>query len=168
MANRRPFVRGVRGPTRKTQWGGLADQAYLTVASGGSTLISSTSFAAPATVVRNRGMVAIKPSSYTADVSPVGAVGMGIVSQEALAVGVSAIPTPFSDADWGGWLMWRSFAYHFESITQAGVLLGTWNMEIDSKAMRKVEPNEALVFIAESQSGAFSIAETVRLLLLLH
>ena len=169
MAARRSFVRpGVRRPKRLTQWGGMVDQGFVTVASGGSTLISSTAFEAPGTMVRARGSFSVKPSSYTADVTPVGAFGIGLVSAEALAIGITAVPTPYRDSDWGGWMVWKPFALHFESITQAGVLLGSWTFEIDSKAMRKVDANTAFVFVAESQSGAFSIAETVRLLLMLH
>ena len=33
-----------------------------------------------------------------------GAFGIGLVTRQALAVGVSAVPTPLDEEDWDGWL----------------------------------------------------------------
>ena len=148
-----------------TQWVGPPDQGFISVAAGGATLISFLSFEEAATLVRVRGAVAFRYNSYAADASIVGAIGIGIVSTEAFTAGIASIPEPYSDGDWGGWMVWRSFAHHFQSITQAGVLLGDMSIEIDSKAMRKVSPNETAVFIAESQSGAYQVADCTRQLI---
>ena len=153
-----------RSPGRLTQWFGPAAQNYVAVASGGATLVASLPFESANTVVRSRGQVSIRASVYSADVDIIGAFGMAVVSAEALAIGVTAIPEPFGDADWGGWFVWRSFSHHFESISQAGVLLGSWEFEVDSKAMRRVGVNEAVVLIAESNNGAFQISSPVRML----
>jgi len=40
--------------------------------------------------------------------------------------------------------------------------------EVDSKAMRKVEPSTVLVAVAESFGGAFAIVDMTRSLLMLH
>ena len=138
------------------------------MASGGATLVSSISFEAPGTIVRSRGRISIQPQSYVADLNIVGAFGIGLVSDEAATVGITVIPEPFSDADWGGWMVWQSFALHYEFHDSTGSFLELEAIEIDSKAMRKVEPNSRMVFVAESQGGAFFIAETVRLLEMLH
>jgi len=161
----RGFTVGRRSPGRLTQWIGPADQGFVSVAAAGATLMTSVVFEEPLTVVRIRGHMTIIPDSTAADVSIVGAFGMGIVSAEASAAGIVSIPEPFSDADWGGWMLWRSFAMRFESITQAGVLLANWAFELDSKAMRKMSPNEVLVAVVESQSGAFAISVATRVLL---
>ena len=170
MAARQSRVRGHigRGERRKTTWVGPAIQGFVNVASGGSTIISSATNEEPETVVRVRGMVAIEAQSYAADLGITGAFGMGIVSAEAFAIGITAVPKPFANADWGGWLVWRSFGLRFESITQAGVLLASWSMEIDSKAMRKAVANEVLVSVAESQGGAFALFDGTRVLTMLH
>ena len=140
----------------------------MNVAAGGATLLSAITFEAPGTIVRARGIIAIKLQTYAADVEINGAFGVGLVSREAFDIGITAVPEPFMDADWGGWMVWKPFAMRYESITQAGVLLGSWTFEIDSKAMRKVETNSAMVFVAESRGGAFAVAEDVRLLQMLH
>jgi len=164
MATRhRSFRTG--GPRRKTQWIGPPLQGYITVASGGATLISSLVLEEPTTAVRVRGMVSIQPQLTNADIELIGAVGIGVVSAEALAVGITALPEPYSDADWGGWMVWRSFAYQFRFEDATATQYPRWDFEVDSKAMRKVGPSDALVFVAESFAGAFKVADTTRQLL---
>ena len=90
---------------------------------------------------------------------------MAVVRTEAFTAGVASVPEPFSDADWGGWLMWRSFSYRVFVNDATGLNFPNWNLEIDSKAMRRVLPNETIVIVAESQAGAFSIAAPLRVLL---
>ena len=165
MANRgRNFPRA-RGAARKSQWVGPAPQSYVAVASAGATALSTFAGEEPLTIVRTRGNVSIKPASPTADIEITGAVGFGVVSAEALAAGVTAMPEPFSDADWAGWFVWRTFSYDFEFNDATGINYPNWNFELDSKAMRKFGPNEAIVTIAESFSGAFNISVNTRLLL---
>ena len=113
-------------------------------------MIASVSFAEPATIMRTRGFCSIQPQVFSADLDITGAIGIGVVTAEAFAAGVASIPEPFTDADWGGWFVWRTFAYHLEFATAASVNFPVWDFEIDSKAMRKVGTNEVMVVIAES------------------
>lgn len=157
------------GPRRKVQWIGPAVQGYVSVANAGATLISvSTTFETAATLVRTRGQISVQPGSFAADLNIVGAFGCGIVSAEAGAIGITAIPTPFRDADWGGWYVWRSFSLHLDVQSAIGFSLEMENFEVDSKAMRKVGQNESLVWVAESQAGAFDISTPLRQLIKLH
>jgi len=155
---------GSRGQRRLTQWIGPADQGYVNVASAGATLISSVQFVEQQTVVRMRGQVSVKPQVQGADLDVVGAIGVGIVTEEAFTAGIASIPEPFSDADWGGWFVWRSFSYHMQFNDLTGVGWLDWNFEVDSKAMRKVSPNERVVIIVESQVGAFVVSTPLRML----
>ena len=170
MARRSFAPRGAaqRGPRRLTAWSQVANQAYIAVPAVGSTLLASISFETPGTIVRVRGQVSVKLATYAADLDIVGAFGMGVVSAEALGIGVTAVPTPFSDADWGGWMVWRSFSAAYEVGSGNAAIRGSWEFEIDSKAMRKVEANSALVFVAESQSGDFELSSPLRVLVMLH
>ena len=159
--------RAVVAPRRQTRWFGPADQGYVAVATTAQVLVASlpidlTSLVRP-TITRTRGLISIKPELFSADVDIVGCFGAGVVSQEAFDIGITAIPGPFDDADWSGWYVWQPFAFHFEETAGSS---GLWSVElpIDSKAMRKVGPNEVLVFVAESQVGAFRIALPLRTL----
>ncbi len=153
-----------RRQARLTDWIGPAIQGSVNVASGGASIISSASFDAPATIVRTRGNVAVIPQSFAADLNVFGAIGVGIVSDEAFNAGVASIPEPFADADWSGWYLWRSFSYTLELGDATSIMTVNWNFEVDSRAMRKVGSNETLVVVAESQGGAFSLFAGVRTL----
>ncbi len=156
------------GRKRLSEWIGPADQAYVAVASAGATLIGFASFEEPTTIVRTRGAISVIPQTSAADVDIVGAFGIGVVSTEAFTAGIASVPEPFSDADWGGWYVWRSFSSRFEFLDATGTILPAFNFEVDSKAMRKVASNETLVMVAEAQVGAYSISTPLRTLVELH
>ena len=164
MARRHSSSRPVSSP-RLTQWVGPADQGFLSVASAGATLLASFQPVDRVTVIRVRGQVSIIPEDFTADIEIIGAFGIMVVSNEAFAAGVTSIPEPFSNGD-GDWMVWRSFSYRFEfGSGNSGFAFPDWYFEIDSKAMRKIGPNQVMVLIAESQAGAYQISVPVRTLI---
>ena len=132
-----------------------------------SVIIGSASFTDKSTIIRSRGEVSLVPNNVGADATLIGAFGMGIVSAEAFVAGTASIPLPFSDSDWVGWFMLRSFAYQYEFHSAVASLISSRSWEVDSKAMRKVGPNEVLVLMAESQVGAFNISMNIRTLIML-
>ena len=162
--------RGFRssGVKRQVNWVGLADQGFITVANATSVLIASFnsdvgSMPRP-TVVRSRGSVTIK-SNDEADLSIVGAYGVCIVTLDAFTAGTASVPSPFLDADWEGWFVWRSFSYTQLFVgAGANLVQNSIHQEVDSKAMRKMGSNEVLVQVAASQSGAFGISMPLRFL----
>ena len=163
MARSRSFRGRPSGPRRLTQWIGPADQGYVSVASAGKTIIGTAPFTEAATIVRTRGQVSVQPGSFAADLNVIGAFGVCIVSDEAVAIGVTAVPGPFDQADWTGWMVWRSFSLHLDVQSAVGFdVQGMMNFEVDSKAMRKVYPNETLILVAESQAGAYDISTPLR------
>jgi len=163
---RQHFTRSrANAPQRRlTQWIGPALQNYQTVATAGATVIASVPFNEKTTIVRTRGHCSVIPTVVTADLNIIGAVGFGIVSSEALAIGVTAIPEPFTDADWSGWFVWRSYSYRLEVVSEIGEHFIEWDFEVDSKAMRKVGPNESAVIVAESFAGEYQISCPWRML----
>ena len=163
MARPRHFPRTNSRSARLTQWIGPADQGYVTVASTTAVIIASTTFSDPLTIMRTRGMISVK-SNVDTDVTITGAVGMAIVQNEALVAGVNSLPEPFSDADWGGWFVWRTFAIDQKVLSVSSIFQAQYNFEVDSKAMRKVTSNESLVVIAESQLGTFGLFDGTRVL----
>ena len=156
---RTKFVRD--GARRLNEWVGPPEQGFIAVTSTASVIISSLSVEEAIMIVRTRGMIGIKPS-FGAPLECIGAIGVGIVSAEVLSVGITAIPTLYSDADWGGWLMWESFVFTVDFDDATGVRFGTIQLNIDSKGMRKAGSNEAFVMVVESQLGAFEVADATR------
>ncbi len=169
VARRR--ITSVRGPRRKTTWGGVADQSYVAVGANASVIVSSfqpfASGIINPTVIRKRGMISIVPNVTTADIEIVGAYGVGVVTADAFAAGAGSIPGPWTDSDWDGWFVWRSFSMSFEFQDATGVMLDGLQFEVDSKAMRKIESDDVIVSMCESQAAAFRISAPIRTLLLL-
>ena len=72
---------------------------------------------------------------------------MGVVSAAAFAVGATAVPTPITEEAWDGWFYHRYF-----SILGSGAIAtapinsrsGAVRIEVDSKAMRKLEVDMVL------------------------
>jgi len=110
------------------------------------------------TVVRLRGLVSL--TQATAGVALdgfFGAHGICQVTDEALAVGITAVPTPLDDSDWDGW-MWHTFfdvrspTATFADGVNAGSVIS--RIEIDNKAMRKVPIGMNLIGVTEvTESG---------------
>ena len=151
-------------PPRTSQWVASADQGAQTVAAGALSILQSNATLESTTIVRTRGVLSIRPTSFGTDQAIDGAFGIGAVSDQAFAAGAASIPGPWTDADWGGWLVWILFSMRFEVTTDVGRLIANQNQEINSKAMRKVKPNETVVVVAESQSSAFSVSSPFRML----
>ena len=109
-------------------------------------------------------MFTCAPQSFAADLDIIGAMGIGIVSDQALAAGAASIPGPWTDSSWDGWFVHQFFAYRFEVTTDIGRLIASISIPFDSKAMRKVGTNESVVIMVESQLVAFNAAVMFRML----
>ena len=160
MARQRSSRGFARAPQRRlTSWflgpGGddlptLDIQAFssnttLIIGSGITPLIDNL------TIVRTRGHLEFILESADALRSGFNWVaGIGIVTSDAFAVGVSAVPNPFDDADWPGWLWYASGGIHSPSSTaiptvgDQQTVVDNPIVEIDSKAMRKLRVNEVM------------------------
>ncbi len=160
----------VRSQRRLTTWIGDAGQCFTTNSSTAKVLNQSFSpgTSVPSlnrpTVVRVRGEFTHSPSVATADLEYCGAYGFGIVTLDALAAGIASIPGPASDPGWNGWFVWGGFSYDFSHATDAGFRDISARSIIDSKAMRKVGPEEAVVVVTESIGGAFQASIQFRML----
>ena len=150
----RPRVRGV-GSKRHGQWAGSTPQTAFTALAASSVVLTQifTPFDGGETVVRTRGLFGWQTDTINATEDQMGAVGIGIVSEQAASLGVTAVPHPDFDAGWGGWLWHSYFASSFKQATAASFIGDSFNrIVIDSKAMRKVGDNERLVFVCQNSS----------------
>ena len=72
---------------------------------------------------------------------------MGIISAEALAAGVASIPAPYTNSTWDGWFLHG----YFSAPTIFGTAVGMHNLSqtvhFDSKAMRKMDPNDRIAIM---------------------
>ena len=79
------------------------------------------------------------------------AIGIGIVSGDAFSVGQSAMPGPLSDPQWD-WMYVQYFgAVVGSTVTEEFKGLAAIETVIDSKSMRKVQPNETIFGVVETE-----------------
>ncbi len=166
--------RQVRGPRRLTSWFGI-DATVTAVASGGAeVLIASLSAAAlalrPFTIVRTYITYQVISDQVIATESQFGSFAMAVVSEEAAAVGITAMPSPDTDRDSDLFYLYEDFANDFTFLSAAG--FNTWNPggKVDSKAMRKVNDDQDIVLTvgAVSASDGFGLYTAGRMLVKLH
>ncbi len=92
------------------------------------------------------------------------AIGWAVVSDQAVAVGVTAVPTPVSELGSDLW-----FVHQY--ILARGINLADYQqIEIDSKAMRKVEEGSDVVVVGErgAASDGVQLLQAARFLIKLH
>ncbi len=121
---------------------------------------------APATIVRTRGVVAIKSDQSAAAEEQLGAFGMGFVNTVAGALGITALPGPAADCGWPGWFVHQFFNQSMDFSSAVGLHLDSVIYPIDSKAMRKFKGDEDLVFMVENfgTTGGLEFAVSFRIL----
>ena len=112
------------------------------------------------TIVRIRGRVYCYLSAAAAvDNGFALTFGMGICTNQAFAIGATAVPSPLDEADWDGWL-WHQFVYVMSPLG-APVEAPTsalFSMEVDSKAMRKLPQNQTLFVAVDAiERGAATV-----------
>ncbi len=173
-AGRSGFVfRGGRR-VRETSWFPLQTGQTTIVAGSTATLIASLNAVAlalrPFTIVRTRGHLFLRSDQEAADESYDVSYGMGIVTDQAVAIGVTAIPTPFTDMDSQQWFVYEELAGHVGFSSAVGIRDYGHGKDFDSKAMRKVEAGQDLIVVAETSavSNGIVLLDQARILVKLH
>ncbi len=150
---RRDFRRGAVAirKARLTTW--LQFLPVETTISSGSfvALIFSLNAAAlalrPFTIVRTHVHLWLRSDQSAAVEVQTNAFGMAVVSDQAVAVGVSAVPTPNVEAASNLWFIHRWISGDESDV--ATQTRGGQFMQIDSKAMRKVEVGMDVAVVVE-------------------
>ena len=158
MAFKRTHVS--RGPRRKTLWLDFA-QVFMdrfSVGSATAVLQSSLNAAAlalrPFTIVRTRGLLWVDFDQSVNTEQPFGALGFAVVSDQASAIGVTAVPIPITDAGSSLFFSWTPWSTGIRIGSNASIAYPPAAQVFDSKAMRKVEVGEDLIVTFENGSAA--------------
>ena len=142
---------------RKTFWFSALHTKTVITAASTATLITSLNAVAlslrPFTIVRTRGFVGIVSDQLAGVEDQAITYGEIVVTDQAVAIGVTAVPTPVTDSQ-SSWHVLEAMADRFNFVTGVGFQQSVVNrVVIDSKAMRKVEEGQDLISVAET-SGA--------------
>ncbi len=157
---------------RETLWFGASpfDQG---LAAGAAVLLSSLNAAAlalrPFTLIRLRGVAQIMSDQVTADERQFGILAQAVVSDQASAIGITAVPTPVTDSGSDLFFQFTPMISDVNFVTGTGVRPLANQYEIDSKAMRKVEDGQDIISVVENGAVVGSIITGfTRLLIKLH
>ena len=124
----------------------------------------------PFTIVRVRGHLGIRSDQAASSEDYSGSLGYSIVSDQAAAIGVTAVPTPETDRGSDLFFVYETLAGHYEVLSAASSAeTGHWK-DFDSKAMRRVNEGQDLAITMETSSissGAIMF-ESARILVKLH
>jgi len=148
-------LRGGRN-RRQTFWVAMASTATA-MASLSPVLFSGFSAAVlalrPFTIVRIRGWMSLASDQSIAVENYGAALAMAVVSDQALAIGVTAVPTPQAEKDSDMWFMFEELGGTINAVTSTGISGSSQSKEIDSRAMRKVNDGQDVSLVGEGVSG---------------
>ena len=173
----RRFHRSVRSGSarRQTSWFSLPPVCSTVNGEGGTLLYSLTAAELamrPFTIVRTYLEVGITSDQEAASEAQVAAIAGAVVSDEALAIGITAVPKPVQDIDSDLFWFHQSMINHWEFGSLIGFdANGGSKYSIDSKAMRKVDlgSDVAISWEIDTGCGAGTILTAMgRLLVKLH
>ena len=145
------------GRVRETIWFGGAPFTQTLAAVTSVALVTQLNAAAlalrPFTVVRSRGVLLVRSDQTAAGEAYGASYGSAVVSEQASAIGVTAVPTPTVDSNFDLWFIYEFILGRFDFGTAVGFTDVGIERIIDSKAMRKVEDGQDLVGVVEGPSS---------------
>ena len=163
---------------RETKWTSTGVIATGLAAAGTSVQLATFTAAflldnAPFTIMRTRGVIIQHTDQIAATEDQEVAYGIAVVTEQANAIGVTAVPTPFTDSESDSWFVYEVILgeYQFGSaIGFSGSAAFTQERIIDSKAQRKVEDGFDISAVVESSStsAGLGFASQFRMLIKLH
>jgi len=172
---RQVVVRGQRAPRRSTLWIDIGAGSSTQTAAGGvitNSLNAGALLLRPFTIVRTHMEMYFFSDQVIASESISAAIGGAVVSDQASAIGVTAVPTPVTDAGSDLFFFHRWMFGRFTFVTGTGVDgNGGESFSVDSKAMRKVNEDQDLLIILELSTaggGGWTMITGGRILVKLH
>ncbi len=159
QSRRGPLVVGAR---RVSTWFDFLPVEVTQASPGTATLLFSLNAPGlalrPFTIVRTLLTIGVQSDQSAGNEAQTGAVGLAVVSDQSVAIGVTAVPTPITDMASDLWFAFKLWLQSGSSVNdgQTG-----FNYELDSKAMRKVDIGQDIILVVES-SGTIGGGVIVR------
>ena len=165
--------RGFAGTRRETAWLSLSTVEVTLAGAPTAVLATSLNAAAlalrPFTIVRVRGYLHCQSDQAAAPETFGVAQGFAIVSDQAAAIGVTAVPTPVTDKASDLWFLYETLLGATIGDAFAGNMANRGiSKEVDSKAMRKVDVGQDFVSVYENEINGCVVSFTGRMLVKLH
>ena len=169
MPNRtRRFQTNRRTPNRS--WAGFASTAETAVAASTKVLLGSFTLSnsnIDETILRNVGVLGVTSDQIATTEVQIGAFGMIVVNDLAVAAGAASIPGPITDRTDDGWFVYVPIVQKLQISSNVGNnFQAVTQYQFDSKAKRVVQEGFQIALMVEnaSSSTAFDIMAIFRTL----
>ncbi len=159
---------------RDTVWGGLVETTTNIVGASTAVLFGGLSAGGlalrPFTIVRFRGIMHLASDQLANSELQHVAFGMSVVSDEALAIGVTAVPNPITARDSDMFFVYEELVNRFGVSSAVGIIQQGIAREFDSRAMRKVNDGQDIAVVVETSSisAGVNFVKAGRFLVKLH
>ncbi len=143
-------VRGQGGRDHDFEWFNMADSLSNLDNAEGSVIVGPTGLLASTalTIFRARGKILGILDTGAVDERVIVEIGLAVVGAPAFTAGVASLPTPVTEDQYP--FFWRGQLAMSSGAEAAVITDGLFDrVEIDSKAMRKMKPDEAIVLVFE-------------------
>ena len=159
MPFRRTTSRVARPHRPNRSWSGFASTAGTGVAASTKVLLGGFTLSNPnidETVLRTVGTFMCLSDQSAADELQIGAIGMMIVTDLAVAAGAASIPGPITDRGDDGWFVYIPLVQSLDVNSAIGVepQFAT-QYHFDSKAKRRAQEGQQVVIMVENASASF-------------
>ena len=152
LVRRSPRGRSTRAPG---SWARTFD-SLTSIAVSSKTLLGQIVLSNPGineTVRRVLGTIYVQSDQLVANERQIGAFGMAVVSDLALAAGAASIPGPVTDASDDGWFLWQPINWgNGSDATQ--IWADHISYAFDSRAMRRVQEGYGIAIMVENADAA--------------
>ena len=153
-----------RAPNRS--WAGAFEATTTVVAAGAKSLMGSFALSntnIDETILRVVGVLSVASDQAAAAEQQAGAWGMILVTDAALAIGITVIPGPISDSSDDGWFVYQPF---WQTTGLLGPGISSIQYPFDSRAKRVVNEGTSMAIVAENGHGTHGLVlgYTLRLL----
>ena len=172
VARRQFRQRLITGTTRRSNksWTSLVNTGASGIAANAKVLLGSFSLSNPGideTVLRTVGTILVYSDQTAGSEGQLGAFGLIVVSDTALALGITAVPGPVTDGADDGWFLYQPINQRLNVASGVGLNpdFGI-RYDFDSKAKRVVSDGKGMAIVVENASAAFAfnITITIRIL----
>ncbi len=175
MARKSGFVRRHGSMRRESLWLFISP-ATATLAAGASAAILNALNAAalalrPFTIVRTRGIWQVTSDQDIATENAIASLAYAVVSDQAVGIGVTAVPTPETDRGSDLFFVYETQMTEFLLKDATGTQNFGVTARYDSKAMRKVEDGQDIVTVVENTTLVATgsiVINAARMLIKLH
>ena len=156
------------GKRRATEWFPSANVTNSQALATSSFLFDQSLTAAelakrPFTVTRTVGSIWVRADSEVLGKEPFGAIGFMVVSDKAVATGVTALPDPITQEGSDEWFVYQAIAAN----GSAGEGAPYYEYKFDSRAMRKVQDGEDIIVMVANASSVDAMQFVIKFRLLI-